>query len=240
MREVPPASLDGLYDHLWTSWRPTRDRPHVALGMVASVDGRVTVDGRSGPLGGDADRAAFRAVRAAADAILVGAGTVRAERYGPVRLPEALRARRAERGQRPTPRLVVVTASGDLDPDTPLFGDPSTVVAAPSEAPLDGVEGRVTVWRTGTGRADLRDVLRRLGEEGDDRVVSEGGPGLNRRLHEGDLIDEVVLTVAPVLAGGAPEGIIGEAEAVTRPLELVSALRHGDELLTRYRVRRPG
>ncbi|HEV2368778.1 MAG TPA: dihydrofolate reductase family protein, partial [Acidimicrobiales bacterium] len=98
-----------------------RDRPFVRANMISSIDGSITVGGRSGRLGGPADRNLFMLLRSLADVVLVGAGTARAERYGPARLSADHRARRVERGQAPVPVLAVVTASGQLDWASPFF-----------------------------------------------------------------------------------------------------------------------
>ena len=98
-------------------------RPGVRVNMVASLDGAITVEGRSGGLGGDADRRVFLALRALADVILVGAGTVRNEGYGPPRLKDEIQAARRERGQARLPRIAVVTRSLTLDWDSPFFAE---------------------------------------------------------------------------------------------------------------------
>ena len=98
-------------------------RPWVLVNMVASLDGAITIEERSGGLGSPADKAMFSALRGVADVILVGAGTVRAEGYGPARPSEAIRAARLARGQQEVPRIAVVTRSLDLDASTPLFTD---------------------------------------------------------------------------------------------------------------------
>ena len=97
------------------------NRPWIAVNMVASIDGAIEIEGRSGALGSPADRAMFHALREMPDVIPVGAGTVRAENYGPVQLDEAAQARRVARGQQPLPRLVVVSGRARPDPTARLF-----------------------------------------------------------------------------------------------------------------------
>lgn len=215
------------------------DARWVVLGMVGAVDGAATVDGRSGALGGEGDLAGFRALRALADVVLVGAGTVRAEGYGPAR-PRAVERRRA-RGQGDAPRIAVVTGSGDLDPGSRLFSDPearplvvtTTNGAATARARLGG---RAEVLEAGDGRVDLGTALDLLAGLGLRRVAVEGGPGLNAQLLTAGLVDELLLTLAPTLVGDAGPRIVGDALGVPVDLVLHELRVHGSELLLRYRV----
>lgn len=225
-------------------------RPWLALGMVASVDGAAAVDGRTADLGGAADLAAFRALRDAADAVLVGAATVRAEGYGRGVPDEGRRARRVAKGLTPAPRLVVVSASADLDDDLPLLAPagpdlPLPVLVVPRRVP-DAVEdrvahldGRVEVRRAGDLRTSGHDLLAVLTDLGLRGVLCEGGPRLAGMLLAEDLVDEVFLTLAPVVAlSDAPRIAQGAALPVgtgPRPLALVEAWEDGGELLLRYR-----
>ncbi|MEX0835187.1 MAG: dihydrofolate reductase family protein [Nitriliruptor sp.] len=221
-------------------------RARVALGMVASVDGTVTIDGTSGQLGGAADRVAFRRLRGACDAILVGAGTARAEDYGPPRVPADRVAARISAGLAPAPQLLVVTASGDLDPDARLFtatrdeSVPPPIVVTCGAVPADRLEALRAVAEVvtfGDEEVDLVAMLRWCRDRELGRVLCEGGPALNGALLAADLVDEVFLTVAPVLVAGAG-GRIVDGPALTAPvdLELVELREHGGELLLRYRT----
>lgn len=225
-------------------------RPWLALGMVASMDGAAAVDGRTADLGGAADLAAFRALRDAADAVLVGAATVRAERYGPGVPDAARRARRVAKGLTPAPRVVVVSASAELDDDLPLLAPPAPdlplpVLVAPRRVP-DAVEerlahlgGRVEVRRAGEARTSGHELLAVLADLGLRGVLCEGGPRLAGMLLAEDLVDEVFLTLAPVVAlGDAPRIAQGSSLPVgtgPRPMALVEAWEDGGELLLRYR-----
>lgn len=222
------------------------DARWVVLGMVGSLDGAATVDGRSGALGGQGDLAGFRALRTLADVVLVGAGTVRAEDYGPAR-PRAVERRRA-RGQGDAPRIAVVTGSGELDPDARLFADPDAgpdaralVVTTTTGATTarQRLGDRAEVVAAGDGRVDLARALDLLAERGLRRVAAEGGPGLNAQLLQAGLVDELLLTLAPSLVGDAGPSIV--AGALDAPVDLVlHELRvHGSELLLRYRVLAP-
>ncbi|HET9076810.1 MAG TPA: pyrimidine reductase family protein [Acidimicrobiales bacterium] len=213
--------------------------PCLRVNFVASLDGVVEIDGRSGPLGGEADRSAFMAMRAGADAVLVGAGTVRAEDYGPVRLGDEVQARRARRGQAATPRLAIVTGRGDLDPAARVFSQPGTVMIFTTEEVAAGrpdLAGVAELIACGRAEVDLASVVAGLRRRGLGRILCEGGPGLARTLLEAGLIDELCLTIAPTLAG-AGQRLIG-ADRPARPgrFRLTGLLESDSLLLARYRV----
>lgn len=217
------------------------DRPWLAVNMVASVDGAIQVDGRSGGLGGPSDLAMFRALREMSDAVLAGAGTMRAEDYGPVVISEEGRARRRSRGQSELPRLVVVSASLRLDPAARLFSDPSQrpIVVTCASAPDDArrrLAAVADVLVAGDATVDLSDALRQLRDVGAEVVLCEGGPTLNARLLAEDLVDEWCQTVAPLLATGSElRGTRGTAPGAVRSLRLSRAIADDDGfLLLRY------
>lgn len=175
--------------------------------MVVSADGATSLDGRSGQLGGESDRAMFQALRAQADVILVGGGTVRAERYRPPRAYQEAQDQRRSRSQQPRPRLLVVTGSLDLDPSLPLFDDPDNrpLVATTGTALADdqsGVAERAEIIVAGESSVDLADAMAAVHKLGLGRVLCEGGPGLNGQMIAAGLIDEWNLTIAPLLVGG--------------------------------------
>ena len=186
-------------------------RPWVLVNMVASVDGATNVGGRSGKLGGPSDRRMFRALRGCADMILVGAGTVRAEGYRPPRTPEdTIATRRRIDGQDERPRLVVVSASLNLDPKAPLFADreptdPPPIVATVTTAPASRralLEPVAEIVACGETRVDLTGLLAVLDNVGARTVLCEGGPDLNHQLVAAGLVDELCITVSPGLTGG--------------------------------------
>lgn len=188
---------------------PGPHRPWVYTNMIVAADGATAIDGLSGELGGDGDRMMFRALRAQADIILVGAGTARAEGYRPPKRNEAVDDIRRERGQQARPRLALVTRSLDLDPDMAIFDDDQ-----PDTRPLvissrrswdergDSVAERAEPIAAGDDDVDLGNALAQLRSRGAGRVLCEGGPSLNGQLVAGDLIDEWNLTIAPLLVGG--------------------------------------
>jgi riboflavin-specific deaminase-like protein len=200
-------------------------RPSVRVNMIASVDGATAVEGASGGLGGPADRAVFMHLRSLADVVLVGAGTVRAEGYGPPRLPQELQDARRGRGQAPLPRLAVVSRSCRLDWDAPLFREagPRPIVVTAEDAPADRrarASAVAEVLTAGRDDVDLVAALAALGAGGAGAVLAEGGPHLNGTLAAAGLIDELCMTLAPRLAGGDSSRIIaGPAVPGGAPLE---------------------
>lgn len=231
--------LEELYEGL--TLEPGEGRASVALGMVASVDGGAAVGGLTADLGGDADAVAFRRLRGAADAILVGAGTVRDEDYGPPRGTPERRADRVGRGLTERPRLVIVTGSLTLSPEHRVFGDPDhpPLIVTHEQAPTDRADALAQVAdivRIGRDDVDLCAALTELHDRGYRRVLCEGGPRLNGALLAEDLVDELFLTVAAILAAGETSRIIaGPAVDPPRPLQLAGVHEHDGELLLRYR-----
>jgi len=215
---------------------PDGDGEGVALNMIASVDGRIAIDGRSGPLGGPADRTLFHALRARTDAVMAGAGTVRTERYGPIIRDPQVREWRAGRGLAPQPLAVIVSRSLAIDATVPLLADPDSrvVFLTPSGGELGGAGAHVEYVRAATFRAGLAEVRARFGVRS---ILCEGGPRLNGMLAAESLIDELFLAVAPLLVGDVAGGraiVVGDAPPSPRPLELRMLLAHGSNLFARY------
>ena len=185
------------------------DRPWVLVNMIATADGATAVNGVSGPLGGAPDKRVFGAVRAVPDVILVAAGTVRAEHYGPPRPSDAVRAMRVARGQRGAPRLAIVTSALDLDLSGRVFTeaepDARPIVVTTRAAPADRVQaaGEVAdVIEAGAERVAVARALDALHTSGARVVLCEGGPSLVGQLVAAELVDELCLTVSPLLASG--------------------------------------
>jgi riboflavin-specific deaminase-like protein len=219
-------------------------RPYLVLNMVSTLDGRVAIDGRSGKIGGEADRELFLGLRTQADAVMVGAGTVRAERYGRmVRRPE-LRERRVAEGLAPDPLAVVVSARLRLPEDLPLLQDEdSTVlVLTASGEELPPTPARVHYLRgEGGAELELAPLVRRLRSEyGVRSILCEGGPRLNASLLHERLVDELFLSLAPKLAGGMPLTVVtGDPLPEPEDAELVWLLEHESHLFGRYRLQDP-
>lgn len=243
MRRLHPVvDTDVDVEHSYDDVRRTReDRPYLLVNMVSSVDGAIAVAGRTKGLSSPADRLVFHLLRSIPDVILVGAQTVRAEGYGPPRVSDTRQARRRARGQPPQPTIAVVTRSLRLDLGSPLFTESRPVVICPTgaDAALVAEVAEVAdVLQAGDGDVDLTDALRQLAGRGVEVVLCEGGPTLNGDLARGGLIDELCLTVAPVLVGGGlGAGILGPSPLpAVRSLELTQVLEEDGHLLCRYKV----
>jgi riboflavin biosynthesis pyrimidine reductase len=215
----------------------------VRANMIVSLDGAATQDGKSGGLGGAGDRAVFNLMRETADVILMGASTVRVEDYSGVGLSASQRQARQRRGQSEVPPIAIVTASAQLDPDAKIFTRtavrPLILTTADTVGDARRRLGAVADVLDASGadptRADLARALQILAERKLLRVLTEGGPHLLGLLIEEDLLDELCLTIAPVLVGGGARRIAsGVGQARTRMR--VSHLLTDDEgyLYTRY------
>ena len=183
-------------------------RPWLFTNMVASLDGAAAVDGLSGPMGDDDDRVIFRALRASADAILVGAGTANAEAYRPPQRSPEVDASRSSSGRNSRPLIAVVSASLSVDPTLELFNDPTyrPIIFTADRAAEDrraAFADRAEIVTLGPDRVDLGAALDHLGATGHLTVLSEGGPSLNGQLIRAGMIDEWNMTIAPLLVGGS-------------------------------------
>jgi len=249
MRQLLPEPLDDVdvvaaYESIDRA--PSAPRPWVMVNMIASVDGATSVDGASAGLGGPADKAVFDELRSLPDVILVAAGTVRAEHYGPPRPSVEAQQRRQARGQRPSPRLAIVTRRLDLDPGAALFRD-----AAADARPLvlttetaaagasDALRAVADVRAVGVEGVDLDAALQLLHDEGLAAVVlCEGGPSLNGELVAAGLVDELCLSLSPLLVGGSSARLAHGPGGFATRLELVRVLEADDLLFLDY-VRAP-
>ncbi len=219
--------------------RAPEDRPYVVLNMVATLDGKAAINGSTRGMGGEADRELFHNLRTQADAILVGAGTVRDERYGKAIKTDALRAKREQEGLAPEPVTVIVSFRGALPPDLPILQEPGApvIVATGAAGELEGVAADVSYERTGD---DLPLLLARLREDrGIRSILCEGGPTLNSHLLAAGLVDELFLSIDPVIVGGADALTLVAGRALAEPVraELVSLLRSDEGLFGRWRLR---
>jgi riboflavin biosynthesis pyrimidine reductase len=243
-----PATVAEIIEELglWQRPVPAPGRARLMLNMISTADGRATVGGRSGPISDRADRELFHGLRSAADAVLVGAGTVRTERYGRI-IPDASRRReRRRRGLSEEPLACIVSARLALEADTPLLAEPSARVAilTSSSASLPATPAHVDYVRAEReGRLDLPAALAELRERfAVHSVLCEGGPHLACQLLAAGLADELFLSLAPLLAGGEASG--GQAMRILAggeleppiELELLGALHSGAHLFLRYGV----
>jgi len=234
--ETSAADLVGQLD---LGSRAPDDRPYVAVNMVSTLDGRAATDGDTRGLGGPDDRELFHLLRTAADAILVGAGTVRIERYAEAVKTDDLRARRERHGLDPEQPTVIVSARLVLPSDLPLLQAPGApvIIATAADHELEGVEADVTYERTGD---DLKLLLARLrADHGIRSLICEGGPTLVSYMLAAGLIDEFFLSLAPKFAGGGDEPTISTGPVLPEPVDadLVWLCEADDALFTRWRIK---
>ncbi len=244
-----PAAIEQVVDELQlmdVARDETRRRPYLLLNMIATADGRATLGGRSGPLGGRADKELLYGLRTAVDAVMAGAGTVRAERYGQLIRDDRGRRIRRERGLAEEPLACIVSGRLALDSGIPLLAESGTRVAilTPSEASLpQDCRAEISYVRSARdGQLDLPRAMAELYERlGVHTLLCEGGPHLNAQLLANGLVDELFLTLSPKLAGG--DAVSETLRIVSGPefdppleLELASALEHDSYLFLRYRV----
>jgi riboflavin biosynthesis pyrimidine reductase len=215
---------------------PRAPRPMLRANFVASIDGAVAVEGLSTALSSPADKRVFRVLRMLCDAVLVGAGTLRDEGYRPLTLDADRRDWRVTHGLPPTPTLVVVSRSLRLDPAAPALAAAPVrpiVLATPGGGPPSAALRTVADVLP---CADLPTGLALLHDRGLTQLLCEGGPTLFGALNAADLIDELCLTVAPLLAGPGAERIATGLPHPPRPLRATHALVSRDgTLITRYR-----
>jgi riboflavin-specific deaminase-like protein len=198
------TALDALLRSYETARHAGADRPWVLLNLVLSADGHASIDGRVTQLTSATDQALFHHLRAQSDAILVGAATVRAEKYGPVRISDVVAAKRAADGRAERPTLVIVSRSLDLEIDTlAVAGQPVVVLtcASSNATRRAHIQQFAEVVIVGEDSVDLAQALAVLHRRGAGVVLCEGGAVLNGELAQVGLIDEVCVTVAPVLGG---------------------------------------
>lgn len=236
----PDPAVDPAVDPAAAYAFPDGDGPWLRTNFVASVDGAATIAGRSGPLGNSTDKNLFAMLRALADVILVGAGTARQEGYGPAEDDPAFRHLRA--GRPATAPLAIVTRRAEFDLTAPLFtaapADARTIVIAPAKAGRDrlaAIGERADVIVAGAEAVDLAVVVHELAARGHRRISCEGGPRLHADLVAADLVDELCLTISPVVACGDGPGIThGPALDPPRGMRLAGLLADGDYLFARY------
>ncbi|OPX09043.1 pyrimidine reductase family protein [Mycobacterium sp. AT1] len=207
------------------SYPQNLERCWVRANMISSLDGGATDDGKAGGLAGPGDRALFARMRQEADVILVGASTVRIENYSGAQMSLAERRERQGRGQTEVPPIAIVTHAADFEHDARIFTRteiPPMIMTCRETVPeanarFGSTAEVVDASGSHTDRVDPAVVLAIFAERGLRRVLSEGGPSLISLLTEHDLIDELCVTIAPILVGGTARRIAsGSGEAHTR------------------------
>lgn len=236
----PLDSLDGLADAY--AYPDRAAGPWLRANMVASLDGAAWHEGKSEGLSSPADLRIFGTLRALADVVVVGAGTVRQEGYRPAKAREAFAERRAAAGQSPAPAIAVLSAGLDLDFSLPLFTAPlvPTIILTGASAPPERVTAateagaRVVTAGDGAGADPVR-AVRELAALGLTRMLHEGGPRLLAQFAAAGVVDELCLTIAPLLtAGDAPRIMNGPGIAVPEKFSPSLILEEDGFLFTRY------
>jgi riboflavin biosynthesis pyrimidine reductase len=220
----------GLRDH-------DGGRPRVVAAMIASADGRIAVQGRSVGLGHPADRSLLRELRTAVDAILVGTGTLRAERYANL-LDDDQRAHRAAAGLEHEPIVATISRRLDVPADIPLLAEPTARVQVYTEAEgeVPGQGAWIAVQRFDPGHLTMPAILEHLRtERGARTILCEGGPRLLREMVTADCVDDLLLTISPMLvAGDAPTPLVGTLVEPPAGLALRDVHRADDHLFLHY------
>ena len=221
--------------------RARAERPYLALNMVSTLDGKATIEWRTKGLSSELDRRLFHQLRTQVDAVMVGAGTLRAERYGRIAKSEELRERRVSEGLAREPLAIIVSGRLNLPADLPLLQEPEqeVVIVTRSDAELRGTAARIEYVRTGDDLPLLMGKLR--AERGVRSILCEGGPTLNFHLLAAGLVDELFLTLGAKLSGGAAALTIVAGRDLVEPVELglVWVAEGAGDLFTRWRVATP-
>lgn len=218
-------------------------RPYTIVNFISSVDGRATFHGRSGALGDDGDHALFHGLREWSDAVIAGTRTLATERYGRIIGKSERRERRLAAGRPAEPLACIVTRSGMLPADLPLFAEPEARIViftgTGTNPDLGSPGAQIEVIHLDSGMLTMTTVLRRLRSDYQvARLLCEGGPTLFASLLDESLVDELFLTVAPKLTGGGsgPTITSGPELPMLCELELRSALEREGSLYLRYAV----
>jgi riboflavin biosynthesis pyrimidine reductase len=236
------VAADEAYASLGLRERAPRDRPYVVANMISSADGRATLGGRTEGISSDTDRALFHSLRVQVDAVMVGTATIALERYGPLARRPEVRRQRAALGMPEAPVCVTATRSMELPVEAPLFQDPDSevVVVTNSDREPPACPCRLTVERIPGEELDFAAaaaVLRT--RHGLQAVLLEGGPTLLAAMLEPGLVDELFLSLSPLLvAGDEPSLLEGMSFPRPLPLELASLLEEDAFLYLRYRIGR--
>jgi len=251
-RLLPPdtnVDVERLVDELDLAERAAAgpsSRPYLILNMISSADGRATLGGRSGPLGGRADSELLHGLRTTVDAVMAGAGTVRAERYSRLVCEDHDREIRRARGLSEEPLVCVVSGRLALGEEIPLLADPNArvaiVTASGASLPQECRAHIHYIRAARDGVLDLPVAMAELRERLDVRtLLCEGGPHLNSHLLAAGLVDELFLTLSPKLAGGDAMSetlriLSGPEIEPPAGLDLLGVCEHDSYLFLRYRV----
>ena len=238
--DVGETSVEELIESLDFVAMAHGDRPYVVTNFVLTLDGHATLHGRSGPIGSDVDTAMLVGLRTRVDAVMIGAGTMRAERYGRIFTKPERREKREREGFAGDPLMVLVSGRLDLPWDAPLFteGAGKVLIATTSADQPPDTATEVVVVRH-EEEVDLPALLVHLRREhGIRALLSEGGPRLHADMIAAGVVDDLFITHAPKLGGGVGPGLVAGLEEDERPVEIVSLLveESTGELFARYRI----
>jgi riboflavin biosynthesis pyrimidine reductase len=234
----PPAD-DLTEDDLLTAYSVPAGHDHVRVNFVTSLDGASTIDGRSAGLGSPGDQRIFGLLRALADVVLVGAGTVRTEGYAGALVDDHQRDIRASLGLAPVPRKAIVSYALNLDTGAPVFAGPRPIIIthdAVDQEKRAALAEVADLMVCGDTSVDLQLAIQSLARNGLRRVLCEGGPALFGALVEDSVADELCLTVTPVLAGDPAHRLIQTREQVLAGVQLEHILEEDGALFLRYRI----
>ena len=209
--------------------------------MVATADGRATLGGRTQGISSETDRELFHALRTQVDAVMVGTATIALEGYGPLARRPEMRSRRAALGLEEVPLACTASRTLELPVDTPLFQDPESriVVLTNSDREAPGCEAQLVVERLEGDELDLAAGVARLRTaHGVRAMLHEGGPTLLAAMLAPGLVDELFLTISPMLVGGGEPAVVeGVALGQAQRMGLLSVLEHESYLYLRYALR---
>lgn len=224
-----------------------RTRPHLRANFISSIDGAATHDGVSGPLNNDEDQFVFRVLRMMSDVVVVGEGTVHKEGYGALRLPDDAVAWRVAHGLPENPTCAVISFGVNLDAAAEIFADapvrPIVVTVARAddaeaepgrEQRLRAISAVADVMVLGETVLDLSLMVTAFAARGLPQILCEGGPRVLGSLIEADVVDELDLTISPVLEGGDSMRITTAGAQTTRTMRLESAMPTESMLFLRY------
>jgi riboflavin-specific deaminase-like protein len=236
-----PTSVGEQLDGLDLTAHAHERRPYVLTNFAITLDGRATIHGRSGPIGSEVDTQMLVGLRTKVDAVMIGAGTLRVERYGRIVPDPEKRAQRERAGLSHDPLAVVVSGRLDIPWDAPLFteADAPVLIFTASETEAPETRAPVEVIRH-DGRVDLAAALAHLRTgRGVRALLCEGGPIVHAQLIDAGLVDELFVTHAPKLSGGEGPRLVTGLPELERPLELAWLLEQDGELFARYRTTSP-
>jgi riboflavin biosynthesis pyrimidine reductase len=244
VRALWPDSGDDLDRDALVRHYPRSDRPVLRVNFVSSLDGAATLEGFSAGLSGPGDKEIFGTLRMVCDALVVAAGTIRTENYDALRLDADRRAWRRAHGLAEFPLMVIVSGSLELNPEQEIFADApiQPIVVTHAQAPADRrarIAEVADVITYGDVAVDLPAALAELHNRGATQVLSEGGPHLLGALTAADLVDELCLTVSPLLAGGTAGRIATGPPGPPRSMALRHVLASEDMLFLRYARKEP-